>query len=534
MSYRIDNIFNTWPKIDEGQLLVSRFNIYSGIYLKTSDIDICTDLSKLPKPIAENINPDYLILSHLSLDHFDKKQILSSVSSKTKIFTSPQCFERLYQQLKSKNLEKNLFLAVRDYVYTDDNINISFFESIHGDYLEPLTFKIMLLKYGISIYHGIDSLKLLSYEKVKLGNQIDIGIFPMSIAPTVSQKTFDELVTETGVNLAITNHVLSEKIKTYHDKNNKKVILLDWNERCIININKRALNLKFPESQIEKTISQIHIENDVAIMDVLKWINSDNFTIKYKALLASSLIAITKPNIFKKLFLNRIIMEIDKFLKSQSKGYNVKRLAFAAAIWAIGNYYSNTSNEKFNRIDVYYKIIERNNQYLNYWLCESASQIGLGNQYNYNLIKEVFEKYKKGKAWKEVLNRRVFAWSNYHLLEYVSNKIILDLKSYFGLFYEFLNDENPDVRLIGIMGLELLIKKQNCDKFINKILNVAMDMLGDEEFELVECSLNLLQTIIKKYPSKKKQIKAVVEKNAFVSKNENWHVRYKYLKIIEN
>ncbi|MHA1401667.1 MAG: MBL fold metallo-hydrolase [Candidatus Heimdallarchaeaceae archaeon] len=524
------NIMDKWPELNENELFVGRFNIYSGMIIQTNKICICTDLSKLPEPLVNKFQPDYIILSHMSLDHFDKKEILRHYSNKTKVLCSPQCFERLYRDVKNENKQENLYLAIRDYIYEDDLVRVEFYQSIHGDYLEPLTFTITLKETDFKIYHGTDSEILKSYEAIKKDKIPDLAILPMSIAPGLSAQTFNELVSAVRAKLSVTNHVLSEIVEGYKNDAPDSIKILDWNQYIIIEKQKGVYQKKEYTEGLESAISQVHL--DTADIDLIaRGLKSKDSMVQYKSLLGATIIALSHKKDFKQLFLKESIQLVKNLVKKGDYSSSIYSNIIAAALWSIGNYYSD-GEENFEDSELLELVLSKNDQYLNYWLCECITHLGLGNATNYEIAKNIFNQFKKSKAWNEVLNRRVFAWSKYHTLDNANKQMELEDEEYLSLFLEFLEDENPDVRLIGIMGIGLIIRRKDEKSDITDILEIEAKMLEDTEFELVESALDQLLQICEKFPSFRKKIIELVEASSVLDLHDNWYVKYKYEKLI--
>ena len=59
-----------------GQLRITRLNIYSGLYLEWARVRMAIDPSKIIPDLVPQLEPDIVLVSHESMDHFDAEVCL--------------------------------------------------------------------------------------------------------------------------------------------------------------------------------------------------------------------------------------------------------------------------------------------------------------------------------------------------------------------------------------------------------------------------------------------------------------------------
>jgi hypothetical protein len=469
--------------------------------------------------ILNQLRPDYIVLSHMSIDHFDLKQVLAIISRHTKVLCNIQCYERLYVPFKELGFLENLICIFNGDNYSDEKVSIKVLTSLHGDYLEPITCKISFQDSGNTLYHGFDSLMLDDDQYMKI-QRVDYSILPLSIAPSVNLNLFNKLRGRINSTATIINHALSSEVKNLEKI--EDVMLLDWDQGCFVSLDD---NIKDENIEIDNfSESKTDILHSSEIVKFLKFGNANE---RYKSAFYCAKYSISQPLEFKEFLYEPTRDYLLKFIGKISMSKIEKRIS-STLLWGLSNYYL-YSNTIINEDKVIFrKLATQDDQFIIYWLCESLSQISISNWENYLFSKELFLNVKRSTCWNEVLNRRVFAWSIFYVLNRRFDFCVADISSYENMLSEFIKDKNPDVRLIGIMGFEVVAKYNTNLTNSTTLKRVAREACFDSESELVEASLNLFSTLLQMDPALSKEIKTFIKRNiTFYKNHNNWYVNFK-------
>lgn len=85
--------------MEKKKVELKRFNIYSCLTIKTNNIEICFDPAKIRGEEIDLINPDYIFISHESMDHMEPAQVYILQKKKNcKIYCSIAAAIDLIQQ----------------------------------------------------------------------------------------------------------------------------------------------------------------------------------------------------------------------------------------------------------------------------------------------------------------------------------------------------------------------------------------------------------------------------------------------------
>jgi L-ascorbate metabolism protein UlaG (beta-lactamase superfamily) len=486
---------------------IKRYNIYSGLELKTQDISICIDPAKIVPDELELLNPNMILISHESMDHMDPTQVYRLQKRQNcKIFCSIAVAVDLYQYYESDVdfIDSiNVLVPGSKAIYRD--IQITAGKSEHCDYMLPLVFRIDFLKYNFSVLHCIDT--LLSDEIVKLSNGTDIGIIPLGIAKGINAQLGVTFLKKLGSYIYITNHFtnqLSEFMQLVGNDNLEKllpikIMPIDWNEECTIlgselrtksasayNSNDyRVLSL---EDLILKLNDQENLEQNLRLL--IAEINLRKGELLQKSLFEKMediykeanpvcktliLIIFTMVSLFDFSLIKESFIECLK-VDLQTKTTPIRDDFKATLLFFLG-VHAQRSSMIFNLKDVMSNL-DVNHEHVSYWIVECLGRMAVSkNQESSLALKHLKDIVKEEKLYNSIVVRRKIFWEFYRLTKFspvYSQEFIV-------YYAKGLNDFNPDVRLLTLLCIGILSRTNNIlsEEFINTVSELYNDIEDD-------------------------------------------------------
>ena len=243
---------------------IQRYNIYSGLSVKYGSVELCFDPAKICKQDLYNINPDFIFISHESMDHLDPFQVYVLQKKKNcDVFCSIAAAADLVQFFPNDtDFKEHIHALIPGSYVTTEKFVIEAEKSIHCDYMMPIVIKITDRSTKISILHCFDS--FLSGNIVELSKNTDIAIVPLGIAKGISGTECLSFIDSLHSRYFVTNHFKSRKelndFRTITD-NHDKCFYVDWNEKCCINVEGVGVvdteKAEFNENKSEINVAEI-------------------------------------------------------------------------------------------------------------------------------------------------------------------------------------------------------------------------------------------------------------------------------------
>ena len=225
--------------MNESKTQLRRYNIYSCLTIRTANLEICFDPAKIRDEDLEKINPDYIFISHESMDHMDPTQVYILQKKKNcKIYCSIASAVDLIQQFPyDTEFIGKINALVPGCTITNKDLIIETQKSLHCDYMLPLVYKISIKKDKISVLHCFDS--FISDKIIDLSKDTSMAIVPIGIAKGVSINSGIEFLEKLESKKFMTNHFKShEDLENFKGliNNDNRFIYMNWDESTEVNL----------------------------------------------------------------------------------------------------------------------------------------------------------------------------------------------------------------------------------------------------------------------------------------------------------
>ncbi|MDR1417600.1 MAG: hypothetical protein LBI80_00280 [Endomicrobium sp.] len=478
---------------------VKRYNIYSCITITNKEFQLCFDPAKIRDTDMERIVPDFIFISHESMDHMEPAQVYSlQKKKKAKIFCSIaatvdliQAFPHDYEFIGSINT------LIPGSKLRCENLLIEAQKSIHCDYMMPLIFKVSLIDEKISILHCFDS--LISKEISDFSKNTSLAVIPIGIAKGVSVDSGVEFMEKLHSKKFLTNHFKSTKelIEFSKISDNTKCVYLDWNQETEISL--PSVDMDFEISVTKQFSKESNYSNLMYMLcnfnsiccDI---INDEVFlqnlfaiyktvTIQNKAVLLFiyTLIGLLDSNKISSYLLDDLKNDLTANISNENNSLNTIILFF------LGVYAQQAGQVNF--VNESLTLANEKMEHLTYWVVQFLGRSITANKQSANEITEKFLKIlSNSNIYNSVVVRRQIFWELYRIM-----KVIPSLTAKFvDIFEDGLTDVNPDVELLAVLCFGLANKVRKLTKVqLDKIFN----LLNDPEDDVRETVLRIVRNL---------------------------------------
>lgn len=531
--------------IMEAKIQVKRYNIYSCLTLKINDQELCFDPAKIQREQIDEINPDFIFVSHESMDHMDPIQLYKLQKKKNcKVFCSIAVAVDLMQYYfcDTEFIDK-VQVLIPGSSMTADHLFIETVKSIHCDYMMPLVFKISFLNNDFSLIHCFDS--HLSDEIIKLSENTNLGIIPIGIAKGVSPASGKEFADKLKSQIFLTNHFKNdEQLNDFNELIKKegkcsKYLLLRWNESCEVKMHLCEKGNSLSKIQRQEKISENTLCNEILKSETISLDQLHAFLIKlneqrckllqnkevlkklYTAyptfteekkkvlLIILIMISLIDPYLIEEKF----IIDLKKDLLSNT--INENNNVQAVSLCFMGVYAQQIAkNYCLNEVSL---ILDRGLEHVDYWIVEFLGRSAISKGADYLKALEILKEkvIDNKKLYNSVVIRRKIFWELYRIMKHIPHVA----NRFFTVFEDGLVDSNPDVRLLAILCFGLANRIADLSK--EKINNI-FKLFKDEEDDVREIALTVVGMFIKHYEdeilNKKERIESML-------RDHNCHVQ---------
>lgn len=185
---------------------LNRFNIYSGLTVRTPAHEFCFDPAKIAKEQIHVMRPDGIFISHESMDHMDPAQVyILQKKGCAKVFCSLAAAVDLLQAFPNDpDFRNSLHPMLPKTSARWGNLWIETEASLHCDYLMPLVFKVSLVKEKLCFLHCFDSFP--SEAIARLSKDTSFAVIPLGIAKGVSVQTGMDYIELLGSRRFVMSH----------------------------------------------------------------------------------------------------------------------------------------------------------------------------------------------------------------------------------------------------------------------------------------------------------------------------------------
>lgn len=507
---------------------VKRYNIYSCMTLSKGGTQLCFDPAKIRSKNIKEINPDYIFISHESMDHMDPAQVYILQKKKNaKIFCSVATATDLFQSFPYDcEFKSSVHVLVPGSKIKCDNLLIEACKSIHCDYMMPLVFKVSFIKEKISVLHCFDS--IISNEIIEMSKDTSLAIIPIGIAKGVSVDSGLQFINKLHSKMFLTNHFKSTKelIEFSKSSNADKCIYLDWNQETSISIQETNINYENFESEINvnnlnnqdliKIICNFNllccsiVNNQDLLNKLFDMYKNSNHEKKINLLIIYTLISLTDSEIIDKSLLSYIKEDLLNNISNENNSLS------AVILFFLGIYAQQSDEIIF--IDEAISLANEKMEHITYWVVQFLGRsITANKKTSHECTKKLLKVISINSIYTSVVVRRQIFWELYRIM-----KIIPSLtKEFLSIFEDGLTDVNPDVELLAVLCFGLASRVQNLTQTqMNKIFN----LLDDPEDDVRETVLRTVRKlrdhgyIIK---NKEKLLNLINDKNCHVSYEAN-------------
>lgn len=527
------------------QILIRRYNIYSGMEITLDGVSICVDPAKIIPEVLEQLFPDIILISHESMDHLDPTQVYYLQKRKNaKIFCSIAVAVDLMQFFEGDIFFKDsIQVMLPGSVENYKGFSIYAGKSVHCDYMLPLFFKIWSENSGISIIHCVDS--LISDEILKLSLNTSVGIIPIGIAKGISADSGIDFISRMNCSVYIPNHFTSqlkqctkmiEELRV-EEKLNIKFIPLEWNQYCVIEISQeRIKNGYVSVDEIQGNLSK-DIEEKKYLLNIIRKINNrkgevlrPEFLKKITDILYSEenelikivLMILTIMVLQESVVLDRrVLKRLQQFLLTSEKQ---KEEIKAMTLFFLGIYAQQSGTiwclkEVLENVNI-------QNEHIVYWVTECLGRMGVSRSYETIAVIRALEKLAKTKEiFDSVVVRRKLYWEFLRITKFRQSYSVL-----FKEFYEVgLHDLNPDVRLLSILCVGFMCRTNNAVE--RRIFEEMSKLYEDEEDDVRETYAITVYNICNFYPE---IVKDNIDNIKVLTKDNNCHVKRAATKALES
>ncbi len=518
--------------MNESKTQLRRYNIYSCLTIRTANLEICFDPAKIRDEDLEKINPDYIFISHESMDHMDPTQVYILQKKKNcKIYCSIASAVDLIQQFPyDTEFIGKINPLVPGCTITNKDLIIETQKSLHCDYMLPLVYKISIKKDKISVLHCFDS--FISDKIIDLSKDTSMAIVPIGIAKGVSINSGIEFLEKLKSKRFMTNHFKShEDLENFKGliNNDNRFIYMNWDESKEVNleqveIKKDNYELEEVNFILDKTyiagsntykaiLSNINnlkceiINNKEILNKIFDTYKNADVETKKVLLIIYTVLSLWDINLIKE----EVFEEIKKDLKLESDNSNNNLQTIILFFLSI---YAQQSGEvKF--LEEAMKIGSVEKEHNEYWVVEYLGRCLVSQK---KTPKSIEEKLLKVISVPEIYNsvvvRRKIFWELYRIM-----KVIPTLtKDFVNIFEDGLTDSNPDVELLATLCFGLA---NNIQKLTKQQLDKIFNLLKDDEDDVRETAVRIARGL-----NHKDYIKENKDKLLELINDTNCHVRH--------
>lgn len=479
-----------------------RYNIYSCLTIKTDNIEICFDPAKIRDNDLDSINPDYIFISHESMDHMDPTQVYILQKRKNcKIFCSIAAAVDLAQQFPYDNeFIGKINPLMPGCKFSNADLLIEAGKSLHCDYMLPLVYKISLKKDKISVLHCFDS--FVSEEIAELSKGTSMTIMPIGIAKGVSVNSGIEFMNKLQSKKYMTNHFKSyEDLENFKElvQNDPKCIFMNWEDSKEVDLEQVEINEENYEIENASSIfNDIYMPTSNSYKAVLSNINllkceliNDKSILKrlfnsYKKsdiegkrvlLIIYTLLSLWDINLIQEEIFETI--QEDLKIPSDNSNNNLQTII----LFFLGVYAQQSGIVKFTEDAIKVGSVEK--EHNEYWVVEYLGRCIVSQKKSpKELEQKLLSIILVPEIYNSVVVRRKIFWELHRIM-----KVIPTLtKDFVNIFEDGLTDSNPDVELLATLCFGLA---NNIQKLTEQQLNKIFDLLKDNEDDVRETAVRI-------------------------------------------
>lgn len=516
--------------MNETKTQLRRYNIYSCLTIKTENLEICFDPAKIRDEDLETINPDYIFISHESMDHMDPTQVYVLQKKKNcKIYCSIASAVDLIQQFPyDTEFIGKINPLMPDCKVTNKDLMIETQKSLHCDYMLPLVYKITFKKDKISVLHCFDSFN--SNEIIELSSNTSMAIVPIGIAKGVSINSGIEFLEKLSSKKFMTNHFKSyEDLESFKNltNNDNRFIYMNWDDSKEVKLEQvEVKNDNYELTKVDFILDKTYIAGSNTYKAILSNINNLKCEIINNKEILNKLYEVYKnaDTETKKVLLiiytvlclwdinlidEQVFEEIKKDLKVKSDNSNNNLQTIILFFLSI---YAQQSGEvKFLEEAMEVGSIEK--EHNEYWVVEYLGRCLVSQKKSPKNIEEKLLKIiSVPEIYNSVVVRRKIFWELHRIM-----KVIPTLtKDFVNIFEDGLTDSNPDVELLATLCFGLA---NNIQKLTRQQLDKMFDLLKDDEDDVRETAVKIARGL-----NHKDYIKENKEKLLELINDNNCHV----------
>lgn len=464
---------------------IKRYNIYSCMSIDINQKQLCFDPAKIRACDINNLNPDYIFISHESMDHMDPAQVYTLQKRKNcPIFCSFAAAVDLMQFFPyDSELLHNIHVMLPGSRMTYDNLVIETEKSIHCDYMFPVVFKISLINENISILHCFDT--LISEGIINFSNGTDLAIIPIGIAKGVSSSTGIEFVEKLHSKKFLTNHLkTSQDLKkfenVYHSK--KPCYFIDWNESCEVCFETANDYKSYTvQDNVLSIISNFNSSKFSLYSDsMFKSYKDLNTKDKTNLIVLYTLVAIFDSKLIKKDIINEIVHDLSL---STNENNNI-----GTVILLFLSVYSQQHATTVITPNHIVKLVNKSSEHLTYWVVQYFGRCIVADKDNPDILTAFLDVIDIPDIYNSVIVRRQIFWEFLRVM-----KTIPSATMHFSKYFDDgLEDSNPDVRLLALLCFSL------ADRFTaitDSQLDKIFELLKDDEDDVRETAVKVARSL---------------------------------------
>lgn len=516
--------------MENKKVILKRYNIYSCLTLKTKNMEICFDPAKIRDEELDTIKPDYIFISHESMDHMEPAQVYMLQKKKNcKIYCSIASAIDLIQQFPyDSEFIGKINPLIPGCKINNNELLIEAEKSLHCDYMLPLVYKITIKEEGISFIHCFDS--FLSNEIKELSKDTSLAIMPIGIAKGVSANSGIQFMNELYSKKFMTNHFkLETDLEAFKEliNNDSKCIYANWDDSVEVELD--SLNIHNENYRINNAKEFIN-KNDISKANIYKAILANindlkcqiindkellnNLFDSYKDVDNESKIALLNIYILLCLWdvnlINENIFEQlrkDLIIPSDNSNNNLHTII----LLFLGVYAQESGKVKLLEDAIKIGSIEK--EHNEYWVVEYLGRCIVSQKKSSKEIEsKLLEIISVPEIYNSVVVRRKIFWELHRIMK----RIPTLTKDFVNIFEDGLTDSNPDVELLATLCFGLA---NNIQKLTEQQLNKIFDLLKDDEDDVRETAVRIARGL-----NHKDYIKANKEKLFELINDRNCHV----------
>lgn len=201
------------PPVPIGQLRLTRLNIYSGLYLEWPRARVLIDPAKVPLQAAAAIDPDLILVSHESMDHFDPAYCATLLADpRRRLLGSWAVVLAFSDHLRPDDPRwKQILPAVERHRYEVGDLTVDVHQSIHCEYAAPVIFEITDRTSGFRVVDAIDTAITPEMSNGAIRPRPDLLIAPSGIALGVSADTAWQMTRQLDPVAVMASHFTRER-----------------------------------------------------------------------------------------------------------------------------------------------------------------------------------------------------------------------------------------------------------------------------------------------------------------------------------